>query len=271
VNAANAALLVLVPVTYLCALFAYCTLVIRQDEEARGRMPLALTTLALVLHGALLGVRYALIDQLPWTNVFDVLSALAFLMTLTYVLVEAASRVPSTGLDLLPMPFALVTYAAAFGPHLPVANPTTDTPRFVLHTVPAVSAVAALLVSGLYGILYLRLAAAIRRKDFGSLFRRLPNLEILARMNFWAASIGFLLVTLGIFVGARMAGDLSGGVDIREPKIAMTYVIWTVLLLPMTGRLIGRWSDRATALVSVLTVGLIVASILVATVMYFLG
>ncbi|MEZ6195597.1 MAG: cytochrome c biogenesis protein CcsA [Planctomycetota bacterium] len=267
---ANDTLIVFVPMAYLVALGAYLVRK-RAPEALDARTPLLATGLALVLHGALLGVRFAMIGQLPWTNVFDVLSALAFLMTLTYALVEAASRVAATGPDLLPMPFLLVVYACAFGPHEPLGNPVTHTSRFVLHTVPAVSAVAALLVSGLYGVLYLRLAKAIKRKDFGPLFQRLPNLEILARMNFWAATIGFLLVTLGIFVGAIIAGDISGGVDVTNPKIAMTYLVWTLLLVPMIGKLTGRWPDRATARISVITVGLIVASILTATVMFLLG
>lgn len=259
------ALQVLTPMLYLIALVAYWSQRDRDDDARFRRLPLALAAIALVAHAGLLALRWDAIDQLPWTNVFDVMSSLAFLMAVTYVVVELASRVAATGFHLLVAPFAMVTYACAFGPRDPIARPHDHEAEFVLHTVPAVSALAALSVSGIYGFLHLRLARAMRRKDFGGLFRRLPSLEVLARMNLWAAAVGFLLVTAGIGVGASLYDEMKGPLDLLEPKVFMTLLVWTVLLMPMFGKLTGRWSDRATAIVSVVTVGLIFASILAAS------
>ncbi|MEE9393153.1 MAG: cytochrome c biogenesis protein CcsA [Planctomycetota bacterium] len=265
IQVVNQALIILVPLAYLSTLFAYARRMTGDFEAPKPKRPITFLGLALLAHAVLLVSRYLIIDQLPWTNSFDVLSSLGFLMAFTYLLVEVATRVSLTGIDLLWLPFCLVTYAFAFGPIEPLANDKTDSSEFVLHTVPAVSALAALLVSGLYGLLYLRLSRAIKNKNFGNLFRRMPSLENLARMNLWAAAMGFLLVTVGIGVGATIYSDTIGRLDVFEPKIFMTLFVWTMLLLPLGGKLSGRWSDRATALVSVIMVGVIVLSILVAT------
>ena len=261
-NDANDALQVFVPLCYAAAWTAYW-LAIRSPGLLKPRTPITFCIIALVMHGGQLAVRGRILGQLPWTTYYDSLSALGFLMTLTYLLVELTTRVPATGYDLLPWPFVMATYAAAFGPHLPHPHAQLNNPLFALHTVPAIGGLAAVLVSGVYGVLYLRLERAIRAKKFTGLFARLPDLEVLARMNFFAALIGFLLVTAAIGWGATLYGDLFSRVDVTEPKIFLTLLVWAVLLVPAIGRFLKSWPDRATARLSVVTAGLALATILV--------
>ena len=259
--AANHALQVFVPLLYFAACVAY-----RRSgatgEGSRGVPPYAIAVAAFLAHAALTAVRGAILGQMPWTTVYDGLSALALLMTLTYLVIELVTRDASTGRDLLPWPFVLTTIACAFGPDLPRPDPALASPLFLMHTLPALGGTAAILVSGIYGMLYLRLERAMRAKRFDGIFRRLPDLEGLARMNFLAVVVGFVLVTAAIGWGATWYGDMFERVDVTEPKIAFTLVIWTLLLLPIGGRLLRRWSDRQTAMVSLVSMSLAVLSIL---------
>ena len=230
-----------------------------------------MTVAALLLHALLLVARGAIVEQAPWTTYYDTFSALAFVMTLTYMLVELVSRIPSTGLDLIPVPFALVTYSCAFGHPVPQPFPDYQHEPFVLHTVPAIGGIAAILVAGLYGTLYLRLSKAIRAKRFGRLFERLPDLSTLARMNYYALIVGLVLTTAAIGWGATWYSDRLGeGMNIAEPKILFTLVVWCVMLLPVFGKLTRRWTDRATALTSVISMSLVATSIII-TLMPFVG
>lgn len=261
-NAANDALHVLVPLLYLGTIFAYHREV---DGSRTGRVAARLLPWAtLAAHGAQLWVRGAILGQAPWTTYYDSLSALAFVVLVTYLVVETATRIRSTGVDLLPVPFVMATYAAAFGPHVPKADPMLDSPKFLAHTLPAIGGIAAIIVSGIYGMLYLRLEATMRRKEFEErIFRRLPNLDVLSRMNFYAAASGLVLVTAAIGWGASWYGDEFGRVNVFEPKIFLTLSIWVILLLPLIGRLVNRWPDRATAVLTVITMFVAVVSIVV--------
>ena len=261
-NQLNAALQVFTPIAYLTAIFAY-RLRLAEDSNRSPKTPTMLVMVALICHFMWIFSRGSILGQAPWTTLADSLSALGFIMTLTYILVEMFNNLPSTGFDLLPVPFFLVTYSAAFGPEQPVANPILDSDLFIAHTVPAIGGMAAILVAGLYGLLYLRLERLIRRKDFGKLFSRLPNLESIAKMNFYACAVGLLLVTIAIGWGATWYGAVFEQVDITEPKIALTLIIWFVLLLPIIGRLMRRWTDRSTAILSVFTSLLVAISILI--------
>ncbi len=265
---ANNALLVLTPLFYMAAFLAYRAR-LGKDRTRRFNRPILALIAALSSHFALLFVRGTLVGQPPWTTYYDTFSALAFLMTLTYAIVEIICREASTGFDFLPVPFAFVTYAAAFGPHVPVENPLLDSELFTMHTVPAIGGIAALLVGGFYGTLYLRLSKAMQEKRFGNLFQRMPDMETLARMNFAALVVGLVLVTLAIGWGATWYSDVFQELDILQPKIAFTLAIWLILLLPVVGKLLKRWSDRWTALCSVLILVLTGLSIVVSMLPFF--
>ncbi len=258
----NDSLRVLVPLFYQAAVFAYWLRAEVSGRHPRG-IPILVTVAALLMHLLLLIARGRMVEQAPWTTYYDTLSALAFVMTATYMIVELISRSPSTGLDLLPLPAILVTYACAFGPAEPRAFPVSEHAPFVLHTVPAIGGIAAILVSGMYGLLYLRLERAMRQKRFGRLFERLPDLETLSRMNYAALVVGLVLVTAAIGWGATWYGDLFEKIQLTEPKIMFTLIVWVILLFPVFGKLTRRWTDRATALTAVVSMSIVAISILV--------
>ncbi|MFT7620528.1 MAG: HemX protein [Planctomycetota bacterium] len=261
-STANNALQVLTPMMYMLAFMAY-RVRLGHDRTRRWSRPILILLLALGFHLAHLVVRGMMIGQAPWTTYFDTYSALAFLMTLTYAAVEITCRDSSTGYDFLPAPIILVTYSTAFGPHIPKQNPMLDSDLFAMHTVPAIGGMAALIVGGFYGLLYLRLARAIKEKRFDDLFKRLPDMETLARMNYVALVVGFILVTAAIGWGATWYRDVFQQLNILEPKIAFTLIIWVVLFLPVIGRMLKRWSDRWTAYCSVVILGLVGMTILI--------
>ena len=252
----NDALTVIVPLLYMVGLFLYADL---HHESRRYRVrPVLVAVAAVVAHGLLIGVRWRMLGHVPLSTTHDTLSALAFVMGLVYVFDELVTRIDATGFDVLTWPFAMVTIATAFGPHEPTYNEKLESPLFAMHTVPAVFALAAILTSGVYGLLYLRLARTMQRKNFGKLFQRLPDLRVLARMNFFSALAGLGLVTATIGFGATWYGDRIGRVDVTRPEIFVTLLMWVVLLFPVFGKAFRRWSDRATATVAVVTMGLVV-------------
>ncbi len=258
----NQALLVFLPVAYGGTVTWYWLSVRGPDLIPRWR-PQAWLVATVVLHAILLVVRTSLLGQLPWTTYYDTLLALSFLMSLTYLLVEFSAREASTGMDLLPWPFVMVLYAAMFGHVEPKPNPALDSPFFAMHTIPAIGGIAAILVSGIYGGMYLKLERVIRGKRFGQFFERMPTLDVLSRMNFVAAATGLTLVTAAIGWGATWYGEMFQQVNIFEPKIFLTLICWTVLLVLVIGRLSRRWPDRLTALLSVAVATIALISIVI--------
>jgi ABC-type transport system involved in cytochrome c biogenesis permease subunit len=115
----------------------------------------------------------------------------------------------------------------------------------------ATLALASLFLAGSFGGLYLLLLSSIRNRSFGLLFRGLPDLETLARLNRRAASVGFILLTIGINLGIWWAH--SGAVpklDYLDAKVLPWLVLWAVFGLVAVSRALRLLSDRRIAWLS---------------------
>jgi len=132
-----------------------------------------------------------------------------------------------TGGVVLGLVSLLQLIASAFGP-------TEFAPRAggmgtyqVLHVATSVLAAAALVLSGVHGILYLLLFRQMRARRFGPLFAHLPDLDVLARLTRSSALSGFLFLTVGVNVGIAMAhAEKSVGFRYAQPEVLLSIVLW---------------------------------------------
>lgn len=97
----------------------------------------------------------------------------------------------------------------------------------IAHVLTSVIALAALVLSGLHGLLYLVLFRQMRERHFGALFAGLPDLDVLARLTRGAALAGFIGLTIGLNVGIMMAHrDHQAGFAYRESEVALSILLW---------------------------------------------
>jgi ABC-type uncharacterized transport system permease subunit len=97
-----------------------------------------------------------------------------------------------------------------------------------VHILLSVFGEAALVVAALLGLFYLLEEAAIRRKKSLPLVFRLPPLEFLERAGARLLEVGFLCLTLGLWVGSYFATE-SYGVDwLVQPKQMLALAAWAV-------------------------------------------
>lgn len=97
----------------------------------------------------------------------------------------------------------------------------------IVHVLTSVVSLAALVLSGIHGLLYIVLLRQMRERTFGVLFRGLPHLDILARMTRGAALTGFVGLTIGLNVGIWIAHrDFAGGFAYRAAEVAFSIFLW---------------------------------------------
>lgn len=137
----------------------------------------------------------------------------------------------------------------------------------IVHVLTSVVAVAALVLSGIHGLLYLVLLRQMRARTFGLLFRGLPHLDILARMTRGAALTGFVGLTVGLNVGIWIAHrDFASGFHYRAAEIAFSIFLWLYFgAIALSGFIRGfnarRASWAATAGLALLILSLALALI----------
>jgi hypothetical protein len=156
-----------------------------------------------------------------------------------------AAAYAGTGGIVLGFVFLLQLFASAFGTAAPAPRAGGMGAFQILHAGTSVLAAAALLLSGLHGILYLVLFRQMRARRFGLLFAHLPDLDVLARMTRASALAGFTFLTVGVNVGIAMAhSEKSAGFRYSNPEVLLSIVLWIHFGVIAFSRYIRGFSAR---------------------------
>jgi ABC-type transport system involved in cytochrome c biogenesis permease subunit len=120
-----------------------------------------------------------------------------------------------------------------------------------LHIFCMLFSYAAFLVAFISGLIFLLQEYQLKNKRMGALFRQLPSLDALDRINFFSIGAGFLLLSLGTLlglIGSRVVGKWWMG----DPKEVLTVGLWAWYLVLWIVRLRSTLRGRRIALLSVL-------------------
>lgn len=247
-NAALHPISVLLPPAYLLAAILHGMAFggERAPQVARPRRLVLLGTLLVHLVWFLLRARA--VGHFPVSDLWSTLSAIALGAAALFALIarprtqgveDAVPAEPTladsaraeayagTGGIVLGLVFLLQLFASAFGAAVPAPRAGGMGAAQVLHAGTSALAAAALLLSGLHGILYLSLFRQMRARRFGLLFAHLPDLDVLARMTRASALAGFVFLTVGMNVGIAMAHAEKGETfRYSNPEVLLSILLW---------------------------------------------
>ncbi|MEM9378479.1 MAG: cytochrome c biogenesis protein CcsA [Planctomycetota bacterium] len=198
-------LTVFLPCGYLVVAMLYAMAFAGEAQPPIARIRTPLLRMLLVLHVGLFALHGGTVGGFPRFDSWLVLSAVALALVALFVAITWRRRQPTVGALVLFAAGTLQMVASMFGPTAPIVERGPSSAITAMHVLTVIFASAAVVLSGLYGVLYLLLLRQMRRQSFGALFRRLPDLRQLARMTRSAALAGFLGLVLGVNVGIGMA------------------------------------------------------------------
>lgn len=255
---------ILLPMLYLAVAILYAFDFFR-DVPGLQRAGRALLAVAALTHAVYLGLRSMRYEHVPLASLPEVLTSVAFAITVVYLFVELTTRTHRTGLFLLSFSLVCQTASSAFIEHSIEFPKILRSPLFALHTGSVVLGYAAFGVSAIYGVLYLLLYRALKATRFGVLYERLPPLEELARMSLRAATLGFCFLTVTIALGMLWASREFPGFY-TDPFFLMSATVWFVYAAGLALHHILGWGGRRTIYFSLAGFTLIVLTIVIARV-----
>ena len=97
------------------------------------------------------------------------------------------------------------------------------------------------------GLMYLLQERNIKRKRFGLLYSRLPDLETLDRLGLHCLSVGFPLLTLGMITGSLWAWRAFGSYWRWNATEVWTLAVWLIYAALFHQRLTVGWRGRRAA------------------------
>jgi ABC-type uncharacterized transport system permease subunit len=252
----------LLPVLY----FALAATSGESDDRPRPKARRVVAWLAFLLHAASFQAIHAETGAFPLVIPGALLSALALALFVVYEWVEWTTRVTCRGASVLSAVCVIQLAASAVG-FSPVGQPPPATPLFIVHVATTITSVATLLLSGLFGVVYLFVEKEMRAQRFGPTFARLPKLSELSAMNRRAATVGFLFMTVAYNLGIWQAHATGReGFSYLDPVVLLTMAAWLVFGIIAVSRWVQFLSGRKAAVTAVCGLVLIALTIVVSVV-----
>jgi HemX protein len=246
----------LLPILYGGLLGYFGRLFFRQEETgkqiARIR-PIAYLTV--LLHVLYIGSYTVATGHELVSTIWELFSLIAFTLFTVYTFIELKVKPEAAGTSLLVTLVAFVLQLVSSFFVSIVQSPKTGIlmdPVFNAHVTTSVFGYAALMLSAIYGTLYLLLFRSIRQNQFGALFHNIPSLEHLERFGLRSTAVGFCFLTVSIVLGGILIGRYppAGALPnvLLDPKILMTLLVWLVFGVTLLVRQVIKLEGRRLVL-----------------------
>ncbi|HUR14424.1 MAG TPA: c-type cytochrome biogenesis protein CcsB [Mycobacteriales bacterium] len=244
-----------------------------------GRLALALTGLGWLVHLVSIVTRGFAADRVPWGNMYEFSSCVAFVAVTAFLVLVARRYVERSLGAFVMLPVVLYLglaatklYTAA-GPLVPALNSYW----IKIHVAAAITASGAFLLSGVVAVLYLvrsrydetaaLLSADPRATRRGWLRRRrqrpvrlrfpvtlgaqLPAAPVLDRVSYVVIAFAFPVWTFAVIAGAIWAEAAWGRYWGWDPKETWSFITWVLYAGYLHARATAGWKGRKAAWVAV--------------------
>jgi ABC-type uncharacterized transport system permease subunit len=184
------------------------------------------------LHGLSFSLLHTADPTPPLTDSASALSLMAWIGTVSFLLLLLRFRVAGLISLVAPIAFVSVFYATLRLPHaLPAEAASGSVPH--AHVLLASAGLALLGLAGLAGALFLAEHRRLKRKRPLAAGSPLPSLEALDRVNALALAIGFPMLTLGVVTGALWVQQMHGAPfrgTAHETWCLLAWAVYAVLV-----------------------------------------
>jgi ABC-type uncharacterized transport system permease subunit len=227
-----------------------------QRGKIGGIGALPVVAVGFLFHNIFLIQRAIAIRHCPITNAFELLAFATWAIIGIYLIVKFFFRVRFLSVFILP-PVIAIGIAALLLPADAVAPENIGRGvYFGMHVAVMMLAYGAFALSGAAGVMYLLQERHLKTRQLGNVFRQLPSIEKLDRLNLTLLITGFLLLTVGIGAGClwnltlRQNGNPLASSD---PRIIASTIVWFVYAALLASRWLLAFRGRKIALVSVIS------------------
>ncbi len=220
-----------------------------------GRPPVAslfLVGLPAALHGGALIAFWVAHGTPPLVGFGPASATLALAIVLGLLLaIRAADRWTAA---LLVLPFAVALTGVGLWAGVSPTQPATTFRGvwFVLHVVAVLGGYASLLLGSVAAAMYLLQFRALKRKEFGNVFRSFPSLESLDRMNGIGLAGGLAALAIGLLAGWSFTLTFGRGLALGDPDVVFGLLTWVAYGAALGVRWLPGGRGTRSATVSVL-------------------
>jgi cytochrome c-type biogenesis protein CcsB len=235
---------------YLLAMGAFFIyLVLLKDVYARVAPFILLA--GFVLHTAGLASQIARNGFPVVTDLHEALSVYSWLIVGIYLLVQVKYRLTVLGCFVAPLAFLMALAGLAVGPGGGELPPGLRTSWLYIHVTLAFLGNAVFALAFAVSLMYLVQESRLKTKRMTALYKLLPSLERLDRLNYTFLVWGFPLMTLGIITGSLWAGFYWGAYWSWDPRYIASVITWLLYAALLQGRITAGWRGKRAATLTI--------------------
>ncbi len=206
----------------------------------------------LIIHFLYLVLRTIEFNHPPITNVFEIFTVLAFAISFSYFILELVTDIRGTGPFIIIISVIFQTISTFFIQDLTEVKEVLRSNLLGIHVISALIGYSGITISAVYGVLYLILFNEIKLNKFGLIFNRLPSLEILERLSFIAAIIGFVFLTVTIIIGIIWLPQAFPNITLLDPKLIGTFIVWFLYGIGLINKFTGKWRGKKLIILAII-------------------
>ena len=235
---------------YFLGAAGFMVFVVRQNKKAAGGALYAFTAGFLIqtLNLALAAIEQG---QIPVLNLTQSLAFFGWTLAGAFLILNWKFKLPVLGAFAAPICLVLSFQAAVTPDQLPLTAPVYKSVWLTMHLATVFMGYAFFGLACLIGIMYLAQEKQIKRKKTGNVFKRLPSLNLLDNLNYYCLTLGFPLMTAGMFTGAFLSQIAFGMYWRWDPKEVWSLAVWLVYAVLLHQRLTVGWRGRRAAIMAI--------------------
>ncbi|WP_116041712.1 c-type cytochrome biogenesis protein CcsB [Amycolatopsis palatopharyngis] len=226
----------------------------RNRAERFGRMGVALTVLAVLLHLSALVLRGLSAGRVPWGNMYEYTMAICLVAVVTWLVVLRRSPLRHLSAFVL-LPVVILMFIGGtmlYSESAPV-QPALQSYWLVIHVSAAAASSGVFLVPGVASLLYLvRSRHEKNPQKFARFGARLPALDVLDRVAYRTTVFAFPVFTFGVLCGAVWAEAAWGRFWGWDPKETVAFIAWVVYAAYLHSRATAGWRGNRAAVINVI-------------------
>lgn len=252
----------LLPFLYLIAFSVYLYDFIKEKRMLTDSKRVFLF-ITLLFHVLYLVFRTIEFNHPPITSKFEIFSILAFALVFAYFILELLTDIRWTGYYIIIFSVIFQAISSIFIVDNYEVKEVLRSRLLGIHVISALLGYAGIIISAVHGLLFLKLYKEIKLNKFGLLFKRLPSLEILEKLSFYSAVIGFILLTIAIKIGVIWLPSAFPDYSYLDPKLLTTGIIWLVYGIGIAFKIFAKWYGKKFIIFSLTGFALTLISLLI--------
>jgi cytochrome c-type biogenesis protein CcsB len=205
-----------------------------------------------ICHTVFLAQQYYALGAAPVLSLKSALSFFSWTIIGAYLIFQLRFKLMVLGSFVAPLAAFLMIISSTIPGMEVVVKPMYRSIWLTIHVGTIFMGNGMLAVTFVAAIMYLIQERQIKRKRLGSFYSRLPSLETLDSINYYALMYGFPLLTVGMITGSIYAQYALGSYWRWDPKEVWSLITWLFYAALLHERVAVGWRGRKAAIMSII-------------------